>query len=107
MADQAQDVQAWMEQIHRAAPEVPIVFLLPQEVQPQAQPYLRLKNVYHLSGQNGALALIATAPGGPDAQIAQSTGQLGLAVVVFVILLLIGGSSLLIAQARQNRRGTA
>ncbi|PDW00845.1 hypothetical protein [Candidatus Chloroploca asiatica] len=87
LADEAQDVQAWMEQVHRAAPAVPITFLLPNEAQPLAQPYLRLPKVYHLAGQQGALALLSTDADSDSATIAATTGQLSFAVVVFLVLL--------------------
>ncbi|NWF80422.1 MAG: hypothetical protein HXY37_10295 [Chloroflexi bacterium] len=91
LADQPQDVQVWMEQVHRQVrDQVPIAFLLPQEAQPLAQPYLRLPNVYALAGQRGALALLASDVTADQATLARSTGQLGFAVIVFVALLLIG-----------------
>jgi hypothetical protein len=101
MADQPQDVQAWMEQVHRVAPNVPIAFVLPQETQPLVQPYLRLPNVYHLAGRQGALALQvgASAP----AQIAQATGQQNLAIVVFIALLIGGAASVAVGRARRPR----
>ncbi|WP_129672259.1 hypothetical protein [Candidatus Chloroploca sp. Khr17] len=101
LADEAQDVQAWMEQVHRAAPEVPITFLLPNEAQPLAQPYLRLPTVYHLAGQQGAVALQATDADGDSATIAATTGQLSFAVVVFLVLL--AGGALISLRTRPGR----
>ncbi|MBP1465422.1 hypothetical protein EYB53_006860, partial [Candidatus Chloroploca sp. M-50] len=101
LADEAQDVQSWMEQVHRAAPEVPITFLLPNEAQPLAQPYLRLPNVYHLAGQQGALALLSTDADSDSATIAAATGQLSFAVVVFLVLLV--GGSLISLRTRPGR----
>jgi hypothetical protein len=104
LADQPQDVQVWMEQVHRVAPEVPIAFLLPQEAEPLAQPYLRLPNVYHVAGQHGALALSASAAGADGAAIGRATGLLWYAVVVFLGLLVVG--LLLNLAARPSRRGS-
>jgi hypothetical protein len=107
LADQPQDVQVWMEQVHSAAPAVPIAFLMPQESEPLVQPYLRLPNVYHLAGLRGALALNALTTGSDGAAIARATGQQSLAVLTFVILLIGGGLGLALARARRSRRGAA
>ena len=107
MADQPQDVQAWMEQVHPMARNVPIVFLLPQEAQPLVQPYLRLPNVYHLAGQQGALALAAGDATGDPTAVARSTGQLWFAVVVFLLLLVGGAVSSAISHRRTTRGGAA
>jgi hypothetical protein len=107
LADQPQDVQVWMEQVHSAAPAVPVAFLMPQEAEPIVQPYLRLPNVYHLAGLRGALALSALATGADGAAIARATGQQSLAVLVFVILLIGGGLGMALARARRSRRGAA
>ncbi|WP_322512423.1 hypothetical protein [Chloroflexus sp.] len=105
MADQVQDVQAWMEQIHSAAPEVPIAFLLPQEVYPQVLPYLRLPNVYAVAGQRGASDLLA-------AGVADETATTMLAVqtwatIAFVAALTLGGIVVIIGRLRLRGRRTA
>ncbi len=102
MADQPQDVQAWMEQVHRVAPTVPIAFVLPQETQPLVQPYLRLPNVHHIAGLQGALALRVGGATDPM-QIAQATGQHNFAIVIFVVLLIGGAASVAIGRARRAR----
>ncbi|MEI7771679.1 MAG: hypothetical protein WCI67_16935, partial [Chloroflexales bacterium] len=107
LADQPQDVQGWMEQVHSAAPAVPITFLMPQESEPMVQPYLRLPNVYHLAGLRGAMALSALTTGADSAAIARGTGQQSLAVLTFVILLIGGGLGMALARARRSRRGAA
>ncbi|NTW00529.1 MAG: hypothetical protein HGA19_04385, partial [Oscillochloris sp.] len=107
LADQPQDVQVWMEQVHTAAPNVPIAFLMPQEAEPMVQPYLQMHNVYHLAGLQGALALSALAPKTDSVTIAHSTGQQSLAVLTFVILLIGGGLGMALAHARRSRRGVA
>jgi hypothetical protein len=107
LADQPQDVQVWMEQVHSAAPGVPIAFLMPEEAEPMAQPYLRLPNVYHLAGLQGALALDAVAPGADSAAIARATGQQSLAILAFVILLVVSGLGRALSQLRKSRRGAA
>ena len=107
LADQPQDVQVWMEQVHSAAPEVPVAFLMPQESEPMVQPYLRLPNVYHLAGMQGAMALNALTAETDGAAIAQGTGQQSLSVLTFVVLLIGGGLGLALAHARRSRRGAA
>ncbi|MEI6776697.1 MAG: hypothetical protein WCK70_07330 [Chloroflexales bacterium] len=107
LADQPQDAQIWMEQVHSAAPSVPITFLIPQESEPMLQPYLRLPNVYHLAGLQGALAMSALTTGADSTAIARATGQQSLAVLTFVILLIGGGLGLALAHARKSRRGAA
>ncbi|MGB9633021.1 MAG: hypothetical protein ACPL8I_06820, partial [Chloroflexaceae bacterium] len=94
LADQPQDVQVWMEQAHRQVrDQVPIAFLLPQDAQPLAQPYLRLPNVYAIAGQQGALALLASDPTADASELSRATGQLGFAVAVFVTLLVLGAGA--------------
>jgi hypothetical protein len=109
LADQPQDVQVWMEQVHRAAPEVPIAFLLPQEAEPLAQPYLRLPGVYHVAGQQGALALLGADAAADPTLVARVSGQHWYSVLAFVILLLLGGlgAALARAGARRSRGGAA
>jgi hypothetical protein len=101
LADQPQDVQVWMEQAHRQVrDQVPIAFLLTQDAQPLAQPYLRLPNVYAIAGQQGALALLASDPTADASELSRATGQLGFAVAVFVTLLVLGAG----ASALMRRR---
>jgi hypothetical protein len=102
MADQPQDVQSWMEQVHRVAPTVPIAFVLPQETQPLVQPYLRLPNVHYIAGRQGALALQSGGATDP-AQIAQATGQQNVAIFIFIVLLIGGAASVAIGRARRAR----
>ncbi|MFQ3663491.1 MAG: hypothetical protein SNJ69_13990, partial [Chloroflexaceae bacterium] len=106
LADQPQDVQVWMEQAHRQVrDQVPIAFLLPQDAQPLAQPYLRLPNVYAIAGQQGALALLASDPTADPASLSRSTGQLTFAVVVFVALLLLGAAANALMRRREAPGG--
>lgn len=107
MADQPQDVQSWMEQVRPAAGDVPIAFLLPQEAQPLVQPYLALDGVYHLAGLPGALAFAAGSPAADQAAVSRSAGQLSLATVVFVALLLVGALATALTRARRRRGGAA
>ncbi|MCS6880475.1 MAG: hypothetical protein NZU74_04010 [Chloroflexaceae bacterium] len=94
LADQPQDVQVWMEQVHQQVrDQVPIAFLLPQDAQPLAQPYLRLPNVYAIAGQQGALALLASDPTADPSALSRATGQLAFAVAAFLVLLLLGASA--------------
>lgn len=103
MADQVQDVQAWMEQIHSAAPEVPIAFLLPQEVYPQVLPYLRLPNVYAVAGQRGASDLLAA--GVADEAATTMLAVQTWATIAFVVVLALGGLVVVIGRLRPAARG--
>ena len=109
MGDSLQDVQAWMEQIHRAAPKVPIAFVLPEEALPLARPYLRQSGVYAIAGQRAALELQPTDPVSDQSPLAAANGRLAYAVAVFLLLLLIGALSSAIAwiwrrwEARRGR----
>jgi hypothetical protein len=106
LADEAQDVQGWMEQVHRSAQQVPFGFLLPAEATPVVQPYLSQPGIYHLAGKSGALAYqsLRGGSGMPVEQIAQESAQYRLSLLIFVALLLvgaaIGGAS---AAARRGR----
>ena len=106
LADQPQDVQVWMEQAHRQVrDQVPIAFLLPQDAQPLAQPYLRLPNVYAIAGQQGALALLASDPTADASGLSRATGQLAFAVAVFVTLLLLGAGASALMRRRDASGG--
>ncbi|NJP06080.1 MAG: hypothetical protein HC837_10895 [Chloroflexaceae bacterium] len=91
LADQRQDVQGWMEQVHRSAPDIPFVLVMPAEIAPIAQPYTRLPNVFALVGKNDALAYSANRGGNVDTiAIMDSGGQLAFSIVAFVAVLIIG-----------------
>jgi hypothetical protein len=107
LGDQAGDVQAWMEQIHSAAPEVPIAFLMPAEVEPIVAPYLRLPNVYHIGGLRGANAYAALSPVADQASVASASSALSFSVVAFLALLLIGSVVGEIVGRRDAKRGAA
>jgi hypothetical protein len=98
LADDSSDVQGWVEQIYRAAKQKPLAFLLPAEAAPIVQPYMQPPRdpqdapIDHLAGKQGALAyehLIGDQTAA--VQIARETGQQRLGILVFVVLLLIGG----------------
>jgi hypothetical protein len=92
LADEAQDVQGWMEQVYRSARQVPFGFLLPAETTPVVQPYLSQPGIYHLAGKQGALAYqnLRGGSGMPAEQIARESAQQRLSLLVFVVLLLVG-----------------
>ncbi len=95
MADQMQDVQAWMEHVYPYTSQVPIVLLLPSEVEPLIRPYLKHPNVYHVAGKQAAIlytSLVGTERQ-DDAIItaaAQASGQYHVAIIVFMLLTIIG-----------------
>ncbi|MCG8349268.1 MAG: hypothetical protein MI924_15985, partial [Chloroflexales bacterium] len=104
MADQPLDVQAWMEQIHSRATQVPIAFLIPSETQPLVQPYLRGANVLHLAGKQGALAYTAQGNTATTASIAQDTGRQNFAIAAFVALLIVGAGIGALLRMRRSPR---
>jgi hypothetical protein len=91
MADQTQDVQNWMEQIHRVVPEVPMALLLPAEISPVVQPYFG-PNVYQLTGKRDALTYTELRGDSSlaSAQATRTDAQLGFAILIFIVLLLLG-----------------
>jgi hypothetical protein len=107
LADEAQDVQGWMEQVHRSATQVPLAFLLPAETAPVVQPYLSQPRIFHLAGKQGALAYQSLRGDSavPAAQIARETSQQRLSQLVFIVLLLVGavivGASTAAARGRR------
>jgi hypothetical protein len=103
MADDPQDVQAWMEQVHSQAPGVPVLLLLPEETTPIVQPYLRQQNIFYLAGTSDALAYSLARGGEGAAAAAATSGQLSYAVAAFVALALVGA----LVGALARRRGAA
>lgn len=105
LADDVNDVQAWMEQIHHGAPQVPMAFLLPQEAAPIVQPYLRQAGIYHLAGKQGALAYQMLRGGGtaPE-QTLREASQQRLAILVFAGLLVVGAIAVAVSEALMRRR---
>jgi hypothetical protein len=99
LADDSSDVQSWAEQIYRTVPQRPIAFLLPAEAAPIVQPYLQSPRnpadvqIGHLAGKHGALAYEQLRGSGqtPTVQVAREIGQQRLGILVFVVLLLVGG----------------
>ena len=114
LADDASDVQGWVEQIYRPAMQKPLAFLLPAEAAPIVQPYLQPprnpENVQigHLAGKQGALAYEQLRGSGHTAsvQVAREIGQQRLSILVFVVLLLIGGIAVVASGALRQGAGT-
>lgn len=108
MADQPQDVQVWMEQIHSMSRNVPIAFLMPSETQPLVQPYLRQANVLHLAGEQGTLAYtVRSGVGDSPANVTARSGQLGFAVLAFLLLVVVGAVANGLLRRRSTRQGAA
>jgi hypothetical protein len=105
MADQVEDVQGWMEQVHRVVSDVPMVFLVPSEIAPIVQPYLQQENVLYLAGKRDALTYLEQYSGTTAAaeSAARSEIQLVYAVLVFTVLLVVGAIVGLIAGGRARR----
>jgi hypothetical protein len=113
LADDASDVQSWAEQIYRVVPQRPLAFLLPAEAAPIVQPYLQPprnpQNVQigHLAGKQGALAYeqLRGSEQTPTVQVAREIGQQRLGVLVFVVLLLVGGIAAVASGALRRGAG--
>jgi len=106
LADEAQDVQGWMEQVHRSAKQVPFAFLLPNETTPVAQPYLNQPGIFHLAGKQGALAYqsLRGDSGMPAVQIAREITQQRLSLLVYIGVLLLGALIAGVSAAVARRR---
>jgi hypothetical protein len=109
LADEAQDVQGWMEQVHRSAKQVPLGFLLPAETAPVVQPYLSQTGIFHLAGKQGALAYQSLRGGSGMSveQIADEAAQQRLSLLVYIALLLVGTAIGGASAATARRRSSA
>lgn len=110
LADQPQDVENWQEQVHRIAPKVPMVLLLPAEVALVVQPYLHnpSQNIFALVGKQGALAYAAARQDDQQnspaaAELTTFTRQQSLAIFAFVTLIFFGSGIRFLGQAFQRR----
>jgi hypothetical protein len=91
VANQSQDVQGWVEQVHRiTGPSgIPMGLLLPSEVAPVARPYLQQPHIYSLVGKQGALSYMKQldAPAQPGVnQPEQISGHYYFSILVFLLL---------------------
>ena len=108
MADQPQDVQGWIEQIHTSAEDVPLVFLLPFETAPVVQPYLRHPQVFQLVGKQGAVYYQGMRTNDQhNVTMTYASGQQHFAVLVFVLLIFIGGIASALLHSRPSRENNA
>ncbi len=104
MADQPQDVQGWIEQIHTSVEDVPLVFLLPFETAPVVQPYLRDPQVFQLVGKQDAIYYQAMRTNDQhNITMTYASGQQHFAVLVFVILVFVGGMVSVLLHSRPSR----
>jgi hypothetical protein len=112
LADDASDVQAWMEQIRpatqasAAAPGQPMLFLLPAEAAPIVQPYMALPDVLNLAGYQGALAYQALR-GAPTEEVALAASRLRFATLAFTALLVLGGLAAVTSRLATRGKGRA
>jgi hypothetical protein len=112
LADDAADVQAWMEQIRPVTagtdgtPGQPMLFLLPAEAAPIVQPYMAQDDVWSLAGYQGALAYQALR-GTPEENVNQAAANMRFATLAFVVLLVAGGVTAVLSKALGRRRSSA
>jgi hypothetical protein len=103
VADEAQDVQGWVEQVRSRAPQVPMALIVPSESGPFVRPYLTRgellgANDPHaplvaLIGAQEALAYRSLSGGDPalQQQLQALVGARNLGLGLFVLLVLVGG----------------
>lgn len=60
LADEREDVQAWVEQVTSTQPDLAVVFAVPAELAPLVEPYLTRPDWNMVAGLDGVLALQAT-----------------------------------------------
>ncbi len=105
LADEAQDVQSWFEQIRPAiANGQPMVFITPSEAAPIVQPYMRAENVYNLAGRQQALQYEQQRGSASSDEAATALGQLSFSIASFVALVVLGALINWIAAVIQRRR---
>lgn len=109
LADDASDVQGWMEQVHTQVRAKPLAFLLPEETAPIIQPYLQNPAISHLAGKQGALAYqyLSGADSAAAAQILLDASQQRASLLLFVILFAVGALGVTVGGATARRRGAA
>jgi hypothetical protein len=89
LADEREDVQAWIEQVASSSPDIPVVFAVPAELTPFVEPYLTRPNWSMVAGIEGALAL-QTTRGVVDDLIGRRADATAIGQATFAILLVIG-----------------
>jgi hypothetical protein len=89
LADEAEDVQAWVEQVASTQPDLPVVFAVPAEVAPLVEPYLTRPGWSMVAGLDGARALQASR-GVFDDWIGRRADATAVGQVTFGILVVIG-----------------
>jgi hypothetical protein len=111
VADEAQDVQGWVEQVRSQVPGVPMALVTPSEIGPFARPYLTRGELLVGEDTRGPLVALVGAQdalaynnlrGGDDAAAAQLRALVGtrnLGLMLFVALLAVGGA---VALARRK-----
>lgn len=100
LGDEQSDVQGWVEQVHAAAPAVPMLFAVPSEVGPQVRPYLTDDQALALIGLPDALQL-----GGTNDALARQWDATTLGAAVFGVLVLFGSVPAALRGRRARKRG--
>jgi len=106
LADESDDVRAWVEQVASARPQVPMTFVAPAEVVPQIRPYFTHPQMSLVSGIGGAYELQALTGLGDDG-LSRRVDATAVGGAAFGLLVLAGMLPALWSGRRARRRGKA
>ena len=89
LADESDDVRAWVEQVGSGHPNVPVTFVAPAEVVPQIRPYFTQANMGLVAGLDGAYELQALTGMG-DERLSRRVDATAVGSAAFGLLVLAG-----------------
>jgi hypothetical protein len=102
MADEANDVRGWFEQVRSEHPGLQTLLLTSAEIGPEVQPYAATANVSLLAGLRDAEAY-AQMIGAPSERIGRQLDATALGGALFAAAIVIGGIPALITGRRARR----
>jgi hypothetical protein len=102
MADDANDVRGWFEQVRSEHPELQTLLLTPAEIGPEVQPYAVTSNVSMLVGLRDAEAY-AQAIGSPSERVGRQLDATAVGSALFAAAVVIGGIPAVITGRRARR----
>lgn len=104
LADEADDVRSWFEQVRSAHPNLPTLLLTPAEIAPQVQPYAVTANTSALSGLASAEAY-NSARGIQDERLGRQVDATAVGGATFALLVLVGAVPAYITGRRERQDG--